>query len=95
MRLRVYGGGGEGFCVIGSLGRKLLIDRIYPALSKHEIGTSEDRELVVRWQSETEGAAKELDRILEEQKKRDAEGPHCEVCGSPVREEVQSLGMPQ
>jgi hypothetical protein len=41
---------------MGSLGRKLLIDRIYPALSKHEIGTSEDRELVVRWQSEIEGA---------------------------------------
>jgi hypothetical protein len=39
----------------------MLIDRIYPALSKHEIGTSEDRELVVRWQSEIEGAAKELD----------------------------------
>ena len=56
----------------------MLIDRIYPALSKHEIGTSEDRELVVRWQSEIEGAAKELDRILEEQKKRDAEGPHCD-----------------
>jgi transcription termination factor Rho len=80
---------------MGSLGRKLLIDRIYPALSKHEIGTSEDRELVVRWQSETEGAAKELDRILEEQKKRDAEGPHCDSCGSPVREEAPSLGMPQ
>ena len=37
------------------------MDRIYPALSKHEIGASEDRELVVRWQSEIEGAAKELD----------------------------------
>ncbi len=80
---------------MGSLIKKLLIDRIDPALSKHEIGTSEDRELVVRWQSEIEGAAKELDRILEEQKKRDAEGPHCDACGSPVREEVPSLGMPQ
>jgi len=32
---------------MGSRIRKVLIDRIYPALSKHEIGTSEDRELVV------------------------------------------------
>ena len=55
----------------------------------------EDRELVVRWQAEIEGAAKELDRILEEQKKRDAEGPHCDACGSPVRDEAPSLGMPQ
>ena len=92
---RVYAGRREGFGIMGSLSRKMLIDRIYPALSKHEIGTSEDRELVVRWQSEIEGAAKELDRILEEQKKRDAEGPHCDACGSPVREEVPSLGMPQ
>ena len=67
---------------MGSLGRKLLIDRIYPALSKHEIGTSEDRELVVRWQSEIEGAAEELDRILEEQKKRDAAGQHCDAWGA-------------
>ena len=72
-----------------------IIGRIYPVLNTHEIGTSEDRELVVRWQSEIEGAAKELDRILEEQKRRDAQGPHCEACGSPVREEVPSLGMPQ
>ena len=77
---------------MGSLGRKMLIDRIYPAVSKHEIGRSR---ACLRWQSEIEGAAKELDRILEEQKKRDAEGPHCEACGSPVREEVPSLGMPQ
>jgi len=33
---------------------------------------TQDRELVVRWQSEIEGAGKELDRILEEQKKREA-----------------------
>ena len=95
MRLGVYGKVREALGVMGSLGRKLLIDRIYPALSKHAIGTSEDRELVVRWQSEIEGAAEELDRILEEHKKRDAEGPHCEACGSPVREEAPSLGMPQ
>ena len=44
--------------------RKMLIDRIYPVLSKHEIAGSKDRELVVRWQSEMEAAAEELDRIL-------------------------------
>lgn len=54
-----------------------------------------DETEAVRWQGEIEGAAEELDRILEEQKKRDAEGPHCDACGSPVRGEVPSLGMPQ
>ena len=54
-----------------------------------------DETEAVRWQGEIEGAAEELDRILEEQKKRDAEGPHCDACGSPVREEALSLGMPQ
>jgi hypothetical protein len=62
--LRVYGKVREAFGVMGSLGRKMLIGRIYPTLSKHEIGASKNREIVVRWQSETEGAAKELDRIL-------------------------------
>ena len=54
-----------------------------------------DETEAVRWQGEIEGAAEELDRILEEQKKRDAEGPHCDACGSAVRGEVPSLGMPQ
>jgi hypothetical protein len=44
--------------------RKLLIDRIYPAMSKHEIAAAGDREVVFRWQTEIEDAARELDRRL-------------------------------
>ncbi|HIF94194.1 MAG TPA: hypothetical protein EYQ60_13900 [Myxococcales bacterium] len=75
--------------------RKMLVDRLYPALNKHELANAEGQSLTVRWEREIHDAVSELDRILEEQKKRDAEGQHCDACGSPVRDEAPSLGMPQ
>jgi hypothetical protein len=44
--------------------RKLLVDRLYPALSKHELATADGAAINLRLEAEIREAAAKLDRIL-------------------------------
>ena len=44
--------------------RKMLVDRLYPALSRHEIATAQGEAIQLRWESEMKQAADELQAIL-------------------------------
>ena len=44
--------------------RKMLVDRLYPALSRHEIATAQGEAIQLRWKSEMKQAADELQAIL-------------------------------
>jgi hypothetical protein len=52
----------------------MLVDHLYPAPNKRELANTEGQSLTVRWETEIHDAARELDRILEESERRDAEG---------------------
>jgi hypothetical protein len=44
--------------------RKMLVDRLYPALSRHEIATAQGEAIQLRWENEMKQAADELQAIL-------------------------------
>ena len=48
-----------------SQSRKLLIERLYPMLNRHEIAGAEGEAINIRWEAEMQQAAAELQRILQ------------------------------
>ena len=48
-----------------SQSRKLLIERLYPMLNRHEIAGAEGESINIRWEAEMQQAAAELQRILQ------------------------------
>jgi hypothetical protein len=44
--------------------RRLLVDRLYPALNRHELATADGEAINLRWKTQIPEAAAELDRIL-------------------------------
>ena len=44
--------------------RKLLVDRLYPMLNRHEVASAEGEAITIRWAAEMKQAATELQRIL-------------------------------
>jgi hypothetical protein len=44
--------------------RKMLVDRLYPALNRHELATADGEAINLRWENQMREAAAELDRIL-------------------------------
>ncbi|MAI80233.1 MAG: hypothetical protein CL917_14890, partial [Deltaproteobacteria bacterium] len=44
--------------------RKMLVDRLYPALSRHEIATAQGEAIQLRWESQMKQAADELQATL-------------------------------
>ena len=48
-----------------SQSRKLLIERLYPMLNRHEIAGAEGEAIRIRWEAEMQEAAAELQRILQ------------------------------
>ncbi len=44
--------------------RKMLVDRLYPALNRHELATADGEAINLRWETQIREAAEELDRIL-------------------------------
>jgi hypothetical protein len=44
--------------------RKMLVDRLYPALNRHELATADGEAINLRWENQIREAAAELDRIL-------------------------------
>ena len=72
----------------------MLVDPLYPAPAKRELANAEGQSLTVRWETEIHDAVRELDRILEEQRRRDAKDRIARLKG--VRFEMPaSGGMPQ
>jgi hypothetical protein len=45
--------------------RKMLVDRLYPALNRHELATADGEAINLRWETQRREAAAELDRILD------------------------------
>ena len=44
--------------------RKLLVDRLYPALNRHELASADGEAINLRWETQIREAAAELDRLL-------------------------------
>ena len=44
--------------------RKMLVDRLYPALNRHEIAGADGEAINIRWENQMREAAAELDRML-------------------------------
>ncbi len=44
--------------------RKMLVDRLYPALNRHELATADGEAINLRWETQINEAAAELDRLL-------------------------------
>ena len=44
--------------------RKMLVDRLYPALNRHELATADGEAINLRWETQIREAAAELDRLL-------------------------------
>jgi len=44
--------------------RKMLVDRLYPALNRHGLATADGEAINLRWENQMREAAAELDRIL-------------------------------
>ena len=44
--------------------RKLLVDRLYPALNRHELASADGEAINLRWEPQIREAAAELDRLL-------------------------------
>ena len=44
--------------------RKLLVDRLYPMLNRHEIAGADGEAINIRWENQMREAAAELDRLL-------------------------------
>ncbi len=42
----------------------MLVDRLYPALNRHELATADGEAINLRWENQIREAAEELDRIL-------------------------------
>ena len=42
----------------------MLVDRLYPALDRHELAGADDEAINLRWETQIREAAAELDRIL-------------------------------
>jgi hypothetical protein len=42
----------------------MLVDRLYPALNRHELATADGEAINLRWENQMREAAAELDRIL-------------------------------
>ena len=53
--------------------RKMLVDRLYPALSRHEIATAQGEAIQLRWENEMKQAADELQAILSARSDHDGE----------------------
>ena len=51
----------------------MLVDRLYPALSRHEIATAQGEAIQLRWESEMKQAADELQAILNAKSDDDGE----------------------
>ena len=47
-----------------SQSRKLLIERLYPMLNRHEIAGAEDEAINLRWENEIQQASEELREII-------------------------------
>ena len=47
-----------------SQSRKLLIERLYPMLNRHEIAGADGEAINIRWENQMREAAAELDRLL-------------------------------
>ncbi len=45
--------------------RKLLVDRLYPMLNRHEVASAEGEAITIRWEAEMKRAATELQQILQ------------------------------
>ena len=44
--------------------RKMLVDRLYPMLNRHEISGADGEAINIRWENQMREAAAELDRML-------------------------------
>jgi hypothetical protein len=44
--------------------RKMLVDRLYPALNRHELAGADGEAINIRWEAEIQQASEELQRIL-------------------------------
>ena len=44
--------------------RKLLVERLYPMLNRHEIAGADGEAIHIRWENQMREAAAELDRLL-------------------------------
>ena len=64
--------------------RRLLVDRIYPALSKHEVTGADGGP--IQLQTEMDNAAEEFIEMIQAKVERFEALPRCTACGSPVRE---------
>lgn len=64
--------------------RRLLVDRIYPALSKHEVTGADGGP--IQLQTEMHNAAEEFREMIEAKVARFEALPRCTACGSPVRD---------
>ena len=53
--------------------RKMLVNRLYPALSRHEIATAQGEAIALRWENEMKQAADELQAILNARSDDDGE----------------------
>ena len=42
----------------------MLVDRLYPALNRHELATADGEAINLRWETQINEAAAELDRLL-------------------------------
>jgi len=47
-----------------SASRKLLVERLYPMLNRHEIAGADGEAINIRWENQMREAAAELDRLL-------------------------------
>jgi hypothetical protein len=53
--------------------QKLLVDRLYPMLNRHEVASAEGEAITIRWEAEMKQAAAELQQILGTQRNDQAE----------------------
>ena len=44
--------------------RKMLVDRLYPALNRHELATADGAAINLRWETEIQQAAAELREMI-------------------------------
>jgi hypothetical protein len=44
--------------------RKLLVDRLYPMLNRHEVASADGEAITIRWETEMKQAATELQQLL-------------------------------
>jgi len=51
----------------------MLVDRLYPALSRHEIATAQGEAIQLRWESGMKQAADELQAIINARSDDDSE----------------------